>query len=198
VGPCVNPIVVNIKAFIQGYYVGGNMMAPVQLNQGISSNPTVTDQIVVELRNQFPPFNVVATTNAILNTNGQAICTFSGANPGVYYIVVKHRNGLQTWSAGAMPLSTATTTVYDFTLSASQAYGNNMVEVEPGVWAFYSGDISLDENIDLTDLNLYENDALNFLFGYLPTDINGDGTVDLLDAPILDNNINAFIFTMRP
>ena len=73
-----------------------------------------------------------------------------------------------------------------------------MIEVEPGVWAIYTGDINQDENIDLTDYTLYEFDASNFLFGYRPTDIDGDGTVDLLDSPILENNLFNFIFSSHP
>jgi hypothetical protein len=199
VGPCGgNPIVVNLKTYIQGYYTGSGMMAPVLLNQGVSSSPNQTDNIQVQLRSMLPPYGVVSSTTSMLNTNGQTTCTFNGANPGMYYLVVRHRNGLETWSAGPIPLSATTATTYDFSVSASQAYGNNMVEVDPGVWAIYSGDINLDENIDLGDLNLFENDATNFAFGYLATDINGDGTVDLLDAPVLDNNIASFIFSIHP
>jgi hypothetical protein len=73
-----------------------------------------------------------------------------------------------------------------------------MVEVDPGVWAFYSGEINQDENIDLLDVALMEDDINNFQFGYFATDINGDGNVDLLDLPKPELNVNNFIFSAHP
>ncbi|HOZ51898.1 MAG TPA: hypothetical protein PLU17_08580, partial [Chitinophagaceae bacterium] len=200
VGPCGggNPIIINLTAYLQGYYVGSGMMRPVLFNQGVSTNTNLTDQITVELTSSQFPYQLVASTTTDLMTNGQAIASFNSIPAGLYYVVLKHRNSIQTWSAGPVPLSPATTYNYDFTASQAQAYGNNMIEVEPGVWAIYTGDINQDENIDLTDYTLYESDASNFLFGYLPTDIDGDGTVDLLDSPILENNLFNFIFSSHP
>ena len=172
-------------------------MSPVLFNQGVSSNTGITDEMTVELHSANAPFGFVASSVATLHTNGMATCTFNSAGPGNYYVVVKHRNALQTWSATPVLLNAAATT-YNFTNASNKAYGDNMIEVEPGVWAFYSGDISLDENIDLTDFLQYENDANNFLSGYLSTDLNGDGSVDLLDAPPLENNISNFIYTIHP
>jgi hypothetical protein len=110
--------------------------------------------------------------------------------------VIKHRNAIETWSAN--PITISGITNYDFTTSASQAYGSNQTEVESGIWAFYSGDINQDENIDLLDLGDIETDINNFQFGYFATDINGDGNVDLLDGPIVENNINSFVFSSHP
>jgi hypothetical protein len=87
---------------------------------------------------------------------------------------------------------------YNFTTSASQAYGSNQVQVSPGIYALYSADLNSDENVDLLDLGILENDIPNFSFGYFATDINGDGNVDLLDVPIAENNINNFVFSSHP
>jgi hypothetical protein len=73
-----------------------------------------------------------------------------------------------------------------------------MFQVEPGVWALYSGDIVVDENMDLLDLGLLENDISNFAYGYLPSDLNGDGNVDLLDSAPMESNISIFIFSSHP
>jgi hypothetical protein len=173
-------------------------MNPVLFNQGVSTNSNLTDQITVELTSVQWPYQLIATTTANLMTNGSATCTFNSAPAGMYFIVVKHRNGVQTWSAGGVPMSPTTVTNYNFTVSAAQAYGNNMIEVQPGIWAFYSGDVNQDENIDLSDYSQYEGDASNFAFGYFSTDIDGDGSVDLLDSPLLETNINNFIFASHP
>ncbi len=73
-------------------------------------------------------------------------------------------------------------TNYDFTLAANKTYGNNLLEIMLGVFAFYSGYINQDVSIDLLNLGDIETDINNFEFGYFATDINGDGNVDLLDA----------------
>ena len=70
--------------------------------------------------------------------------------------------------------------------------------METGIWAFYSGELNFDENIDLLDQSLLEVDINNFASGYLATDLNGDGNVDLLDSPVIETNINGFIFSNHP
>lgn len=192
--PCNS--IVNLKLFLQGYYNGSNSMVNVLMNQGVNLNSFITDSILVELRNTIGPYEIVASTKTILNSNGTASCTFP-ALTGSYYIVVKHRNGIQTWSGLPVSMSSHITN-YDFTTASSKAYGNNMIQVESNVWAFYSGDINSDENIDLLDVSLLETDINNFQFGYFSTDLNGDGNVDLLDSPSLENNINDFIFSNHP
>jgi hypothetical protein len=136
------------------------------------------------------------TTTAVLHTNGTATAVFSSAVSGNYYIVVKHRNALQTWSASAMPFPA--TANYNFSTAITQAYGSNQIQVASGVYAMYSGDVAIDENMDLLDLGSVESDISNFLFGYLATDLNGDGNVDLLDGPVLEANISNFVFASHP
>ncbi len=190
--------ILNLKLFIEAYFKGTGMDA-VLLNQGVSLSNTITDSIQVELRNTTAPYSLVASLKTILNTNGTAVCTFAPSVSGTYYVVVKHRNSVQTWSSAGVAVGGAPVT-YDFSNLITKAYGNNMklVSTVPNVYAFYSGDINQDENVDLLDLSLLETDINNFSFGYFATDINGDGNVDLLDSPTLENNINDFIFSNHP
>ncbi len=187
---------VYLRLFIQGYYVGGQMMQSVLLNQGVGTSMFTTDSIDVELRSLTSPYALVASVRTDLQVGGTAVCNFPSLS-GSYYIVVKHRQALQTWSAGAVTLG-ALPVLYDFSTSASQAYGNNMIEVEPGVWALYAADFNHDENIDLLDLGYLEQDIQGFGFGYLSTDVNGDGNADLLDSPVVEANINNFIYAVYP
>lgn len=184
-----------IRCYLQGFYAGAGTMTPVLVNAGIGMNPLWCDSIRVELRSPIFPFQLLASTTALLATNGMATCNLP-VGEGSYYIVVKHRNTIETWSSA--PGALQQNTLYDFTTSAGKAYNSNQVEVEPGIWAFYSGDINQDENIDLLDLGLLESDISQFLFGYYPTDINGDGNIDLLDSPIVEANINSFVFSAHP
>ena len=187
----------NLKLYLQGYYTSGGQMENVLYNQGvIPTSGNECDTIEIQLRNAIPPYNQLSTSNAILQTNGTV--TFGGtANIGsAYYIVIKHRNTLESWSAN--PITITENTFYDFSVGANKVYGDNQSEVESGVWALYSGDLNQDENIDLLDLGDIETDINNFQFGYFATDINGDGNVDLLDAPTVEANINGFIFSSHP
>lgn len=193
VTPCY--ITLNLKFLIQGYYDAAGLMKPVLLNQGIGNDATLVDSVDLELHDANSPFGLVATQHVALSTSGLASANFTGTPSGSYYVAVKHRNGLQTWSANPIPVNGS---LYDFTTSNTKAFGDNMKEVENGLWAFYSGDLNADDNIDLLDMSLMEVDINLFNFGYLGTDVNGDGNVDLLDVPVMEENINNFIFTSRP
>ena len=143
------------------------------------------------------PYALSETYKGVLHTNGTISCTLLNVNTtNFYYIVIKHQNAIETWSAN--PVLFSSTTNYDFTTSASQAFGSNQREVESGVWAIYSGELNADDNIDLLDIGIVEGDIDQFLSGYYATDINGDGNVDLLDAPTVENNVNGFVFASHP
>lgn len=192
--PCNDTL--DLKLFLQGYYTGSSAMTPTLFNEGVGSNTGITDSIDVQLRDAVSPYALIDTKRVLLQTNGETQAIFNDQN-GAYYIVVTHRNGLQTWSA--LPVSFNSSLIqYDFSTAANKAYGDNQVEVEPGIWALFSGDLNQDENIDLLDASILEVDINNFQFGYFATDINGDGNVDLLDSPMLETNINAFVFSSHP
>ncbi len=192
VSPCT---VLNLKLFFQSYYIGSGLMIPVLYNQGVSLSQTIVDDIQIELYDPIT-FSLIATGTAQLNTDGTALITFAPLS-GNYYIVIKHRSGIQTWSANPVALGSIPAT-YDFTTAQAKAYGGNMKEVEAGVWALYNGDLFQDENIDLLDLPETEMDVQNFEYGYFTTDLNGDGNVDLLDFPVLEDNISNFIYSNHP
>lgn len=193
VAPCGATL--NLKLFLEGFYSSASTMVPALMNQGVSMSASETDSILVELRDQST-YALVESQQVILNTNGTATCTFSNAN-GSYYIAVKHRSGLLTWSA--LPVSILPgTNSYDFSTAANKAYGDNQKEVESGIFALYCGDLNQDENLDLLDVNSVELDISNFQYGYFPTDINGDGNVDLLDTPALEANVSNFVFSNHP
>ena len=195
----VLPMTTNVstKLFIEGFYdTNLNAMRNVRANQGIGISNTDVDLITVELRNATT-FALVATTTAMLQTNGMAIATFTPAINGSFYLAIKHRNTIQTWSANPILISQETP-IYNFTDSVFKAYGNNMAEVVAGVWVFYSGDINQDEVIDGSDAPDLDFDVENSESGNKTTDLNGDGTVDNSDLPFLYNNSSNSIFSNHP
>jgi hypothetical protein len=187
----------NLKAYLQGYYAGSGLMTAVLSNQGVNANTNQVDTITVELRDSATGANVEASAKGVILTDGTISLSLPGSVVGnSYYIVVKHRNSLQTWSAAAVIM--ASTTSYDFTTAATKAFGDNMIEVETGKFAIFSGDINQDEFIDPFDYPSFDIDNINFESGYKATDLNGDGFIDPFDYPIFDiNNIN-FAMSAHP
>ena len=62
----------------------------------------------------------------------------------------------------------------------------------------YSGDADQDGIVNLNDLILINNDASQFVTGYVNSDINGDGSSDLTDLIITFNNSKKFVSVIRP
>ena len=189
--------IVNLKLNIQGYYdTASHAMRPVMANQGVGTSATDVDDVTVELRDSSTNA-LVASATARLHTDGTATATFVTAPSGSFYIAVKHRNAIETWSATAQTVG-ATPLTYDFSAAANNAYGNNMILLETGVYGFYSGDLNQDGFIEGLDYPQLFNDSNNLFEGYYATDLNGDGFVEGLDYPILFNNSNNLIETVHP
>ena len=78
-------------------------------------HPTLCDTIVVELHNATAPFGLADFNKGTLNTSGNGSFVFSNITSGVsYYIAIRHRNSLETWSKNPV-LFTAPTVSFDFT-----------------------------------------------------------------------------------
>ena len=179
----------NLSLTIQGFY---NSVA----------NNMIPDTVRVFLRNATAPFAIVDSAQALTNSSGNATLTFHSniSNGTPYYIQVKHRNSIETWSKSGGEAFTADALTYNFSSSSLQAYGSNQVQVDnsPLMYAIYSGDANQNQIIDGEDLSLADNDAFNFMTGYLNTDVTGDNIVDASDLSIIDNNAVNFIGLIRP
>jgi hypothetical protein len=191
-----------LKAIIQGFYVGGGQMSPGLMNaEVLHSNAEQSDTITVELRTVADP-SVLATSpiSAILSTTGIAYCFFdlSLINDS-YWIVLKHRNLIETWSSNPVFLTAYSN--YDFTIASTQAFDEGalpMFEVEPGIWACYNGDIDHDGAITSLDMTIEENDTNIGAFGYVTSDLDGDGGSTSLDMTLIENNAFLGIFVADP
>ena len=86
---------------------------------------------------------------------------------------------------------------YDFTTAANKAYGDNLV-LKGSKYCIFSGDVTQDGVIDGSDLGMIDNDAFNFVSGYVIADLNGDNFVDATDLAINDNNAFQFVIVKRP
>lgn len=90
-------------------------------------------------------------------------------------------------------------TSYDFTASASRAFGNNMIQVSisPVLFGIISGDTDKNNIIDLFDIILTYNSANTFESGYINSDINGNGEADLQDIITVYNNSEGFLSVIK-
>jgi hypothetical protein len=168
-----NQFLFSLTALIEGFYNGTSM---------------VSDTVTVELRDSTAPYSLLAYEKVLLNTSGIGLVdNFSTPLNSFshYYIVVKHRNSIETWSTGGNIFSNGTLN-YNFTTSATQAYGSNMI-LKNGRYCFYSGDVNQDGIVDGSDLVAVDNDNTYSTSNPI-TDLNGDGIVDGSDLIIADNN----------
>lgn len=210
-------IAATIKVIIEGYAVGsrdnfGSIDGAMDnggtgglLNLlGYSTDPTDVDTIRVSLMDANFPHDLIEEQYGILKTNGDCQINFTSA-PGSYFIKVNHRNSVEMWSAA--PVTATSTMTYDFTGSASQGYGSQQVEVYPGFFAMYSGDISdagtvtvgiQDGIVESQDYADMENANSVTSSGYVPEDISGDGIVESTDYAIMESNNYFTIFILRP
>ena len=180
--------VLNITALIEGFYTA-------------STNLMVRDTMRVYLHTNSSPYSVVDSALTYLSTTGTGSVTFANAVNSVnYYIRLKHRNGLETWSASPGQQFTASALSYDFTTAASKSFGSNMKQVDaaPVEFAIFSGDVEQSGDIDVSDLIDINNDQINFTSGYVRTDCNGDDFVDSQDIVIAYNNSINFVSLIRP
>lgn len=186
----VAPITLNLNVFIEGYWDGAGAMLPVLANQGQSNPTTDCDSITVELHDANAPYASLFSTIAVLHTDGTASAVFPpNVTTGNYYIVIKHRNSVETWSAN--PVAIGTTTNYSFSSVASNAFASNQAQLATNIYALLSGDINQDGAIDAFDYLILDPDIILGNSGYFNTDINGDGVIDAFDYLILDvNSIN--------
>jgi hypothetical protein len=188
---------VNLKLFLQGYYAGSGSMYPVLLFQAVAGATGLeTDTVYVELHDVIDPTIVVDVTTALILTDGTGTASFTTASAGTYWVVIKHRNTVQTWTANPVAIPAT----IDFTTAAANAFGGNQVDVlGEGIFSMYTGDINQDEYIDIFDFPDFDVDNQNFVSGvYVATDMNGDGYVDIFDFPVFDLNNQNFIFSIHP
>jgi len=202
VGDNTNPYslqaTLNLIAFLEGLYIGnGTMIASPFSADGVS--PTnLADTISVELHEASGSHLLAYQTKGTLSTNGTAAINFpSSVNTNSYYIAIKHRNSIETWSSAPILFNNAGTS-YNFSSASTQVYGNNLSDKGNGIFAIYSGDINQDGSVDFNDYPDLDISSSNGDLGYLPYDLNGDASVDFNDYPILDINSSNGIIVITP
>ena len=109
-------VTLNLKVFFEGFYVANGLMKAVLFENNSSADPTSCDTITVELHNATAPYTIFISTSGILHTNGNInIMLPALVINNSYYIVIHHRNSLETWSKNPIFFN-STSMSFDFTI----------------------------------------------------------------------------------
>ena len=196
--------VVKGTSSINSAYLSGKVTVGV-IPQGFYNSAgylNATDTVKILLANGTTPYAFVDSASVLLDSlSFSTTATFGSAANGNYYLVVKHRNCVETWSASTIAFAKGSTISYDFTDAQTKAYGSNLIQVSdsPVRWAMFGGDVNQDGYVDPLDLALIDVDSYNYVSGRgLATDINGDGYVDPLDMAIADANSYNYAGVSKP
>ncbi len=197
-----------VKFILQGLY--NNMNHTMVKTQDLDGNHfpnAIADDVTIDLIESFNPYASKADFNPTFDTTGfTQTMTIPGADTASYYIVVKHRNHVDTWSK--LPVSFNTDSIfYSFTNSNTSAFENNLFQVAPGVFAIYAGDITGSTGVkdgavtiwDLADVFDAMNDFTGLLSGgYVIDDLTGDANVDIWDVSFVFDNMNTGVGSINP
>ncbi|HRI85854.1 MAG TPA: sialidase family protein [Ignavibacteria bacterium] len=180
--------------------IAGIGLVPEGFYRALPSPQAIPDTIRVYLHRTDFPNIAVDSAVSYYNTNAVANGPFNKAISGTYYIVLKHRNSLETWSkSGGQLYSRGSTLNFNFINPVNQAYNNNQALIDPApFYGMYGGDVNRDFSIDITDVSQIENAAAIFLTGYVIEDLTGDDFVDINDQAIADNNASNFVVRQTP
>lgn len=183
-------VTLNLNVLIEGFYQSNGKMAAA-IDSVIS--PLLCDSITIELHSAASPYSAVYTDKKTIDRFGNGVFIFPSNLLGqTLYLVVKHRNSIQTWSASPVLFNSLSVT-YSFSDNALKAFGNNLKNLGNGFFAIYSGDIDQNGVVDTSDLSIVENNMQQFLTGYLPSDVTGNKISESSDGSVVENNYGKMI-----
>ncbi len=201
----------SLTLFLEGLYSAssGLMQQSQDCTDGSATfnrfSGTIADTLSILLANAVSPWAYVYQAHGLaISSAGSVSLTVPASYAGSYYIVVRHRSSVETWSASAVSFAGSNVT-YNFTGSAAQAFGSNLKAISgsPGQNVLYSGDITSSASGQDGYVDLFDNVAVFNLsqgggFGYMPEDLNGDGFIDIFDIVIVFNNSQAGAGVISP
>ncbi len=203
--------VLDLRVFLEGFFDVNTL----EMRQAQDADPdgntwnkfpgTTVDTLMVQLADAVTWDLLYTAAGTSINPDGTLTVTVPSTFSGDYYIVVKHRSSIETWSAN--PVSFAPGYIaYDFTVASSQAFGSNQKDLtgEGNVYGLFSGDITSmfpeiqDGYVDIFDNVDVFNNAQSGSYGYMPPDLNGDGYCDIFDMVIVFNNMQNGVGMITP
>lgn len=180
------------------YFDKNSNLLTLNLKLNLEVISPIQDTVSVLIRNAAAPYDINDSSRGYIDPTGTVTLNYSNILNGVnYYLVVKHRNSIETWSRSGGEVFTGSVLNYDLTTSASQAYGSNQ-KLVGSKYSVFTGDVNQEGSTDLTDIITIYNDAGIFASGYINTDLNYDNLADLTDIIYAYNNSSIFVAVVRP
>ena len=206
--------VLNVTAMLQAYYDFNYNTELMLQTQDADENGNwnkfsnlIVDTLTVQIRSALAPDYLIVQEFPASSINVDGTISLSGTLPatitGENYIVIKHRNSIETWSE-IVDFTSMTVNYNFYTSSISTQFGGNQSpfyinSVYKGslIWA---GDLIQDGSINIFDLaDSFDmmNDP-NAPVGYVTEDVNGDGTINIYDLSIVFDNMNFGVGSINP
>jgi hypothetical protein len=108
--PC--SISISLRLFIEGFYGGNQTMTAVA-----NASTGIADTVTLELHEIVAPYGIIQSASSAIDTSGWGEFVFPASLwQQSFYIVIKHRNSLETWSKTPFYLPTG---VQQFNLTDS-------------------------------------------------------------------------------
>jgi glucose/arabinose dehydrogenase len=171
-----NIIILNLKVILEGYFnVPEN-----RLNK--------RDTVSVYLHSADAPFALVDSVKTIIDSlSFSGLCFFQNAPDGNYYVTVKHRTIIESWSeSGGIYLTRGNLSYYDFTDDTVKTFGGG-TKLKGSKYCLISGDCNQDGII-----NAIDRAAVIFNLGgegNLPEDLDGNGIINAADRSVVVSNL---------
>ena len=152
-----------------------------------------TDWVLVQLRDSEDISTIIGTKAALIKKDGLLMevdgtpgISFPGIPDGEYHLAIFHRSHLAVLS-GSTIQTDAPSSIYDFSISDVQAYGNDQLKQVGTVYCMFAGDLDQDGIINNQDFSKWkQSDGINNV--YNDADIDGDGNVDSADETLWKGN----------
>lgn len=212
----------NVIAMLQNFYNGVglpmNQAMDMDMNSGEMFNKfqtTVVDTLQLLIVSADQNLTVEYEFDGMnLNQDGTITPSISIPNTvtGFHYIVINHRNSIETWS-DSVNFASSVINYNFYTHPISTLFVNNMlVDNIGGSYngsLIYGGDISNPSTFLLRDgtINIFDLsdvfDAINdptglSSAGYVPDDLTGDGVVNIFDLSLVFDNLNNGAGSVNP
>ncbi len=115
---------INAKIFIEGFYIGNGLMNAIidPVNY-----PNLCDTVEMQLAQPITPYSILYSNKKAIATNGAATFNFiTSPIYGSYYLVIKHRNAIETWSATPVTINSFSNP-FDFTSGTANRFSGSQL-----------------------------------------------------------------------
>lgn len=214
-GTCIftsNNTTLNLVAFVEGLYNGAGGLNQASESDGenawpIFTSPAYADTVTIVLAEDVEPdYSFIHYYHGVgLNTDGSISLQVPSSVSGDFYVVLKHRNSVETWNATPVTFPSGTPISLNWTLDSNATYGWDGGNEKPGngiagpPYLIYSGEVCQtdgstppDGYIDGGDVGNIFNLAQIYDYGYKAEDLTGDGFIDGFDVAIVFNNAQVY------